>query len=740
LWRKEVYMPIYVNLLLEFTVADDQQQPVRVLHVDHASDLAFIIRLDRADALPEARPLSEIETSLRNNTARMLSVDPFAHLQKSEGAIPEKHRRRRDAAWAIIQPIINAPNNRGLDPSTRGQLIRAGIESTGSTKKYVYKCLRRYWQGGMTPNALLSHYHSCGRPGKPRTAGSAKRGRPRLLAKLMGAPPGINVGPDEADKLRKGYRMFYKKAAEEGGLPLTEAFERTLQKYFCRGFERRNGVLVPVLPPDHEMPTIDQFVYWGRKEDDFKETQIRRQGKRRFNLKSRAVLGDATLMAFGPGSLFQIDSTPCDVWVVSALNRSRRVGKPTLYSVVDTFSHMIAGFHVGFDDSSFFVAGMAIENAKVDKVAYCAQFGIAISSEEWPNFGLPEAILADRGELEGHGATNLVNSLGIRVDTTSPYRADLKPIVERTFRSLNDLLIHKLPGAVRKPKERGERDPRLDAVLTIDELRTLLIHAILQHNSRRIEEYRLQKDMISDEVQPRPVQLWNWGIRNRSGHLRTADPDIVRSNLLPADKATVTHRGIKFRGLHYTCERAVKECWYEKARASRTWQIEVAFDPRVVDTIFLRTSGHGLVEPCQLLEADRRFAGISWSDVDDFHLSQQEAQAQEKTSDLQARANFQAQGHAIVDKAVEEAAVANLGLTKAARLRDVRKNREKERRRDAAGDVAKTGAVASAPQQNGDGENSSPGRSQSLEAYVPPPSQLEMLRKQREARLNAHEQ
>src|SRR5262249_8208440 len=157
---------------------------------------------------------------------------------------------------------------------------------------------------------------------------------------------------------------------------------------------------------------------------------------------------------------------------------------------------------------------------------------IKISSEDWPSIGLPETILADRGELEGHGASAIVESLGIRVSNTSPYRADMKAIVERTFRSMNDLLIHKLPGAVRKPKERGERDPRLDAVLTIDEFRFLLIHSILLHNGRRIETYRLLPDMVADHVERRPAQLWGWGILNRSGHLRQIDPDIVRGNLL----------------------------------------------------------------------------------------------------------------------------------------------------------------------------------------------------------------
>ena len=493
--------------------------------------------------------------------------------------------------------------------------------------------------------------------------------------------------------------------------------------------------MVPVLPPSSELPSYEQFIYWGRKNADFNNTLIRRQGQRRFNLKSRAVLGDATQMASGPGSLLQVDSTPSDIWVVSGLDRSRRLGRPTVYFVVDTFSRLIVGFYVGLDDPSFFAAGLALENAMLDKVMYCAQFGIEISNEEWPSYGLPEAILADRGELEGHSATNLVHSLGIRVSNTAPFRADLKPIVERTIRSMNDLLIHQLPGAVRKPKERGERDSRLDAVLTLREFRILMIHAILQYNSHRIEGYRLQKDMIADRLQPRPVDLWCWGIQNRSGHLRTADPAIVRSNLLPGGKATVTHRGIKFRKLHYTSERAVRERWFEKARATRSWQVDVNYDPRIVNTLFLRKPGVALCDPCQLLEAELRFEGLSWPYVDDFFLSQREDQEDSKTTDLRSRTNYQTQVDAIVKGASEEAAAANRGLTKGARIRDVDKNREAERRQDF---TAAVGNAMNAP-ANGSGDGSQLGNGRTAEAYVPPPSPLEMLRKQRESKWNDDE-
>jgi putative transposase len=481
----EATMSLLLSTLLEFTAPDGNQEFVRVLHIDRAADLVRVIRIDRSDALPEARRLSEVEVGLADNRIRVLTADPFAYLQMPEETIPAKHRRRRDAAWAIIESIVSAPDQAALNPDSRGKLVRSAIEKVGSTKKHVYRYLRRYWQAGMTRNGLLPYFHLCGARGKERPPGPSKRGRPRRLTQLKGTPHGINIGSAEAEKLRKGYTMFHVKAPEDGGRTLRFAYLQTLRKFFHVGLERRGGTMVEVLPSADQLPTFDQFLYWVRKGEDIQDSLLRRKGERKFALTLRPVLGDSTLMAYGPGSQVQIDATPTDFWAVSSMDRARRLARLTTYFVVDTFSHLITGFHVGLENPSFFAAGLALENATVDKVAYCSQFGITISPEEWPSIGFPESILADRGELEGHGASNIVNSLGIRVSNTSPYRADLKPIVERTFRSMNDLLVHSLPGAVLKPKERGERDPRLDAALTLHEFRILMIHSILLHNRHR---------------------------------------------------------------------------------------------------------------------------------------------------------------------------------------------------------------------------------------------------------------
>jgi hypothetical protein len=225
--------------------------------------------------------------------------------------------------------------------------------------------------------------------------------------------------------------------------------------------------------------------------------------------------------------------------------------------------------------------------------------------------------------------------------------------------------------------------------------------------------------MIADHVEPRPTNLWAWGIINRNGNPRQIDPDIVRANLLPGAKATVTYRGIKFRGLFYSTERALREGWFVKARATRSHQEDVVFDPRRVDVMFIRTTKG--IEPCHLIEADQRFAGKPWEEIEDLELQQAEARACSKTADLQSTVDHQAQVDAVIEKAVKEAAIANQGLTKAARLRGVRENRKEERLKDWA---QSTGG------QNVNNGDSSIYQPHSTAEYVPPPSPLDMLRRQ----------
>jgi len=481
--------------------------------------------------------------------------------------------------------------------------------------------------------------------------------------------------------------------------------------------------------------------YWHEKQHDPTRSLIAREGARRFNTRHCALLGDSTQMAFGPGKVFQFDATIGDIYLVSSLDPTRIIGRPVIYDIEDVFSRMIVGLSVTLEGPSWLGAMLALENAHADKVAFCKEYGVDITEEQWPCHHLSEGYLADRGEFEGYNADNLTNSLNMAVYNTAPWRADWKGIIERNFRLSNERMIHFLPGAVHRARERGEHDYRLDACLTLRQFRKLMIYCILHHNNEhRMDWYRMDEFMISDHVEPYPIDLWNWGIQNRGGALRRLDHTIVRLNLLPQEEASVTDRGIIFRGLPYSCELALKEQWFVRARERGRWQIPVVFDPRLPDVIYLRLEDGRKMEPCSLLEQEHRFSGRDWEEIQDYFELQKQRKEASRTREQQGQAKF----HALVEGTIKEAQEAKQEApskqSKRARVQGIRENRKKERKLEQA-----KGAWQLAADQPDKPAKETGGLAQiepapeTGPAYVPPPKLISKLRQLHEERLN-HEQ
>lgn len=673
-------MKLFVNMLIESQIGTEQQIE-RLLWIDPSETDVATIEILQPESLPIFQKYQDIETAIISGEARILEVDPYAGLLRSEESIPEKHRQRRDRAWEAIQPLVEDQTGQIFHSHGRGKLLNEREQQTGITKKTIYKFLRRYWQRGLTRNALLPTYDRCGAKGKEREGSERKRGRPSKLAKVNKLPTGININAAIREKFNRGIRLFYEKTE---GRTLQDAYQKTLEKFFHKGYDLlADGTLVPFLPPAHELPTFGQFRYWYEKERDAIRALSTREGQRRYNLRHREVLGDSTQMAFGPGSVYQIDATIGDIYLVSSLDRSRIIGRPVIYVVIDVFSRLIVGISVTLEGPSWVGAMQALENAANDKVAFCSEYGIEITKEDWPSYHLPEMLLADRGELEGYNADNLVNALNIRISNTPPYRADWKAIVERNFRLSNDKFIHWTPGAVYQARERGDADYRLEAVLDLHQFRKLMILSVLDHNKdHRMDWYRMDEFMIQEQVEPYPLDLWNWGIRNRAGHLRVVASDILRLNLLSTGKASVTYRGIRFEHLLYSSELALREQWFVKARERGFWKIKVAYDPRKLDYIYLHLEDGRRLEPCQLIDAEKTFRGRDWYEAADYFAIQSQEKDLAKSRKQQSRAVLNARMEQIITEATEQTAgvlQSREKQSKRSRLQGIRQNRQDER-------------------------------------------------------------
>jgi putative transposase len=695
-------MKLFVNMLLEWQSDTESSRIERLLWIDPSYTDVATIELLNSSALPVWRKCQELEEAIATQQAYVLEIDPYASLLKPEDTILEKHRERRDQAWEIIAPLVEDRDGRIFFSHGRGALLNTWAEKTDCTKMTLYKYLRRYWQGGQTRNALLPLFNNCGAPGKERQSRGKKRGRPSKISQLTQLPVGVNVDDKIREKFSRGIRQFYENAE---GRTLQDAFQKTLEKFFHKGYTLSpDEALIPCLPPAHELPTFGQFRYWYEKERDATKALTAREGKRRYNLRHREVLGDSTQMAFGPGSIYQIDATIGDIYLVSSLDRTRIIGRPVIYVLIDVFSRMITGLSVTLEGPSWLGAMQALDNAAIDKAAFCQEYGVVIAEEDWPCHHLPEVIIADRGELEGYNANNLVKALNITISNTPPYRADWKAIVERNFRLSNDKFIHWAPGAVYKPHERGDNDYRLDAVLDLHQFRKLMILAVLDHNKdHRMDWYRMDEFMIQEHVEPYPLDLWNWGIRNRAGHLRVKSRDILRLNLLPSEQASVTSRGIRFQGLFYSCDLALREQWFVRARERGSWKIDVAYDPRSLTDIYLRLNGGQQLERCELIDAEHTFRGRDWYEtLDHFEVRKQHKELS-RSRKQQSTATLNAQMEQIITEAKEQTSSAleqATGQSKRSRIKGIRQNRKDERERERHDQGWQLG-VEEAPKQPG---------------------------------------
>lgn len=643
----------------------------RVLWVDFATDLVFTIALS-TNSLPVAWSIRETEEQLRSGNYQLKPGAQQNSLPESE--ISDLEKAYRDAAWEVVGPLVqNEPAI--YNRTTRGTLVAETVARTGTTKVTIYNYLKRYWQRGKVKNALLPDFKNRGAKGSPKKAGSRKRGRPRKLGDTVGK----NADDEMKQIFEKAVSRFYHNRKE---LPFTAVYDLMLKEYYTDRVVLADGQIHLQLKPPDELPSIGQFRYWYKKTYDESVKINARKGESTFLRNHRAVLGKADANIVGPGSQYQIDATIGDIYLISRFNRANIIGRPVIYFVIDTFSRMITGMYVGLEGPSWAGAMMALCNAASDKVSYCREYGIDIVEDQWPCRHLPDTILADRGEMESNSVDTLINALNVRVDNAPPYRADMKGIVEQYFHTINTKTTIFLPGHVKPDMmQRGGHDYRLDAKLDIHQFTKIMIQCALNHNNDHyLDGYERHEDMIADDVVPIPINLWTWGIAHRSGRLRSVSEDLIKLCLMPTGTALVTMKGIRFKGLIYLCERAVKEHWFETARAKGSFHVDISYDPRNMNTIYLHEAGRSKVESCFLADWERKYRDKCLDEIRWLQESEKMMKHGRRLQEAQARVDLNAEIEKVVHEAEAMAQQTTLPKSKGERTGNIKANRAAEKK------------------------------------------------------------
>lgn len=648
----------------------------RVLHLDEAHDAVIVIDLIEPPRKPYSVGLEELSMSLESGDTKSVVTAVPEFLLVLEDDLDEITKRNRDEKWAVIEPL--------LDPAYPGQIFVTGemgrlvgnrAVELGIQKKTIYRFLYRYWFYGQVRNALLKNYSAVGVANRNYTPDIRPGRKPRYQGVLVSPSKLLSV----VDKrcIRVSYALYAKNKTST----IRSAYDRMLRRFYSVKELSKNAENRVRLLPESEIPTFNQFDYWGKLFFDEIETDRGRKGKTRWLKDCRPLNGTVRDWLRGPCHQFEIDATIADIYLVNSYSRRMLIGRPVVYIVVDSYSGMIVGLYVGLEGPSWNGARQALFNAFTSKVGFCAQNGVEINSEDWACSHLPHHIYADRGEMLSLAAEGLASGLGIEMGTAPPYRPDWKPMVESRFGILNDLTgIRWLPGGVAaREKERGERDYRLDATLNLKEFTQIVIECVLHYNRYHRQPDRLTQVMMNDDVEPTPIGIWTWASENDLIQANNRPDDLIYLHLLPRERATVQKGGVIFRGMHYVCELAIQENWFAKARRNGVWSIDCRFDPNSAAHIWIQGENKQFLR-CDLRRSDTKYAGYRSDEIYDVLEAHRQSPPAHKRAELESRVGLVDTVEQIINTALAERKLEPPAPTKAEAVANIRDNRAAERR------------------------------------------------------------
>lgn len=640
------------------------EKQFRLLWIDPENTESYIYWLDQKAGMPRSITIKEIEEGLVNGWYRK-EEDPFVLTREPTS----EEKEHRDRVWGQLKDaLLDEPGI--YDRKIRARHLKEIEEGGGEKVTNLYRHLGRYWERGKTPDAFLPGFRTRGGKGKKRIGYNRTRSGEE---KDFGKP----IMPEDLMNFEAAIRKYYL-TGKEPDLP--SVFKKLLDDSYTVTVKEADGRERARLLPQGDIPSLRQFRYWYDSRKDIKEEVTKRKGETRYELTSRAVTGKSDFGLMGPGAQYQVDATVGDIYLVSQFDRSDIIGRPVMYFVMDVFSRIVTGMYIGLEGPSWTGMMMALHNAASDKVDYCHQYGIEITEEMWPCHHIPSVLLGDRGELESHKADNLASMLGIRVENAPPYRGDLKPVIERHFRTVNDTVKPFLPGWVMKDQaQRGGKDYRLDARLDLKQFTQIIINCVIYYNNEHyLDSYEKNEQMLKSQVASLPVKLWEWGIRNCSGALKTFPEETVRLALMPKDRGSVTEKGVYFKKLFYTCPQAREELWFENARKNGRYSVDISYDPRDMSCIYVWDKQKRDAYECHLLDWEQRFSGKSLDEVAFEQEKQDLLRKGSERAEMEAAINLNRAIEAIVADA-EKMAPSTKDKTKTERLAGIRDNRKKEK-------------------------------------------------------------
>ena len=569
--------------------------------------------------------------------------------------ISEEFRDELEYRRDVINRIVNeyGPDFFDLNGKSPKPLLNEILNEKRISRKPLHRLLLRYLQSGMSDYALVdkrwTRYII-----KPVQNGANTENVPQKSKMQIHFDWGINYL-----KEKKGKASIY-----DGYLKLSwEFYSETVVE---------DGKVKQRLLPKNNRPTYKQFLYYFNKNVSQKEKEIIKTSQTEYRNNKRLLKGSSETGVYGAYDMLEMDA--CEVPLSLIDLRNNTVGRPIIYVLIDVATRAIVAATASFENNSIKGLMNCLCNLNEDKRTLLINHGIEdFDSRAWLTGYKPRAIRMDNGsDFRSNYVGDVFKSFGIERILVSPGSGSLKGVIERSFRDYREKISPSTVNCGLISADYGSKHHK-EAMLTINEFKTMLYRWVLCHNTIIDQGIDLSRDMIREEIPPVPCEVMEYLFKAKTP-LRFPSGDEFLMKILARGTAKIKREGFIFNKLKYFPKNNPKLIdLIEECRASGTETLNISYDPLCIDNIFYVMDGQ-LVQIPLNDQADRQnsYLGMTFAEIDQMFEKKKKIIKTEIEKTEQARAQMLSENDLTVENAAQ---------TKYANTKNMRENRSAEKQR-----------------------------------------------------------
>jgi putative transposase len=270
----------------------------------------------------------------------------------------------------------------------------------------------------------------------------------------------------------------------------------------------------------------------------------------------------------------EIDHTRLDLIVLDKNKLSLK--RPTITTVLDKYTGYPLGVYVGFEPPSYTAVMNCLLHAFAPKTYLKEQFPSV--KNDWLAYGIPELLVVDRGkEFKSKHLSEACFQLGIELDFNPPRKPWYKGSIERHFRTLNEGLVHQLPGTTfSNILKKGDYDPEKNAVLELREFLEILHIFIVD-----IYAQESRGNYISS-----PAQMWKKAIENGFVPAIPSSKLDWKIALMKLGTGTIQNNGIR-KDLLYYQSKELQDLKFRLTLKGKSHKVKYKIDPTNISKIYV---------------------------------------------------------------------------------------------------------------------------------------------------------